>query len=357
LKTIKTTANQKRDLFLHTRPRTVPAAALRFRLTWGLGGAAALMITIQLITGILLNFSYESSPLAAYESVQHIHYDVLFGRLFRNLHHWTGHALIVITFLHMLRVFSSSAYRGSRHLNWIIGLGLFFLILLANFSGYLLPWDQRAYWAVTIATSILEYVPGFGTTLLEIVRGGSDVGAATLHIFHTLHSGLLPLLLLFFMTWHFWKIRRAGGIFLPETQNITSKSATPPTNRLAARPHLFIREKVAAAVVLTTLLYPSIFFNSPLGALSNPGLTPKTVKAPWYFIGLQELLIHVNPVVVVMILLPLTLLFLLFFPLLKEDNLNGNRLVRLLFIGLVAGYAILTIIGLGFRGPGMQWVF
>lgn len=344
----------KRDLFLHTRPRTVPAEALRFRLTWGLGGAAALMVMVQLITGLLLNFSYDPSPLAAYSSVQHIHFDALFGRLFRNLHHWTGHALIVIVFLHMLRVFLSSAYRGPRHLNWIIGLGLFFLILLANFSGYLLPWDQRAYWAVTIATSILEYLPGCGATLLEIVRGGSDVGAATLHIFHTLHSGVLPLLLLFLMTWHFWKIRRAGGLFLKEGEEGTFKSTKPPTNRLSASPHLFVREKAAAAVVLAALLYPSIFFNAPLGALANPGLTPATVKAPWYFIGLQELLIHVNPVVVVLALPPLMAGFLLFFPLVKEENINGNRLARLFFLGLVAGYAILTIIGLFFRGPGMQ---
>ena len=109
-----------------------------------------------------------------------------------------------------------------------------------------------------------------------------------------------------------------------------------------------------AAVVMAALLYSSIFFNAPLGALANPGMTPETVKAPWYFIGLQELLIHVNPVVVVLVLPLLTAFFLLFFPRLKEDNINGNRLVRLLFISLVAGYAILTIIGLFFRGPGMQ---
>ncbi len=351
------TVKQKRNLFLHVRPRMVPAKALRFRLTWGLGGAATLMVLVQLVTGILLNFIYEPSTLAAYGSVQHIHYDILFGRLFRNLHHWTGHALIVIVFLHMLRVFLSSAYRGPRHLNWIIGLGLGFLILLANFSGYLLPWDQRAYWAVTIATSILEYLPGFGTVLLEIVRGGSDVGSATLRIFHTLHSGVLPFLLLFLMTWHFWKIRRAGGLFLQETEKGAPDSPTPSTTRLAARPHLFVREKAVAAVVMAALLYPAIFFNAPLGALANPGMTPETVKAPWYFIGLQELLIHVNPVVVVLVLPLLTAFFLLFFPLVKEDNILGNRLVRLLFIGLVAGFALLTIIGLSFRGPAMQLVW
>lgn len=347
-------AKPKRNLFLHARPRTVAAEALRFRLTWGLGGAAAVMIIVQLITGILLNFSYEPAPLMAYGSVQHIHYDVLFGRLFRNLHHWTGHALLVIAFLHMLRVFLSSAYRKPRHLNWIIGLGLFFLILLANFSGYLLPWDQRAYWAVTIATTILEYLPGFGSTLLELVRGGNDVGPATLHIFHTLHSGVLPLTLLFLMTWHFWEIRRSGGIFLKaDTENL-SKSTPPPTTRLPASPHLFVREKAAAAVVLVALLYPAIFFNAPLGPQANPGMTPDTVKAPWYFIGLQELLIHVHPVVVVLVLPLFCIAFLTLFPLLKEDNCNGNRLVRLLFIGLISGYIILTIIGLFFRGPGMQ---
>ncbi|HIE06528.1 MAG TPA: hypothetical protein EYP64_00630 [Desulfarculaceae bacterium] len=350
-------AKLKRTLFLHARPRMVPTEALRFRLTWGLGGAAALMVVVQLITGALLNFSYDPSIPAAYVSVQYIHYDVLCGSLFRNLHHWTGHALIVIVFLHMLRVFFSSAYRSPRHLNWIIGLGLFFLILLANFSGYLLPWDQRAYWAVTIATSILEYLPGVGPALLEIVRGGSDVGSATLRIFHTLHSGVLPLLLLFLMTWHFWKIRRAGGLFLQETGADKHQSETQPTNRLSARPHLFVREKAAAAVVMVALLYPSIFFNAPLGALANPGMTPQTVKAPWYFIGLQELLIHVNPVVVVLVLVPLTILFLLFFPFVKEDNIKGYRSVRLIFISLVTGLIVLTIIGLCFRGPGMHLVW
>ena len=108
---------------------------------------------------------------------------------------------------------------------------------------------------------------------------------------------------------------------------------------------------------MAVLLYPAIFFNAPLGALANPGMTPKMVKAPWYFIGLQELLIHVNPVVVVLVLPLLTAFFLLFFPFVKEDNIQGNRLVRLLFIGLVVGYAILTITGLFLRGPGMQWVF
>ena len=361
----RTTLRKKRNIFVHARPQTVPAAVLRFRFTWGLGGAAALMVVIQLITGILLNFSYEPTVQGAYASVQHIHYDVLCGRLFRNLHHWVGHALLVIVFLHMLRVFFSSAFRGSRHLNWVIGLGLFFLILLANFSGYLLPWDQRSYWAVTIATSILEYLPGIGSGLLQIVRGSSDVSASTLHIFHSLHSGILPFLLLFLIIWHFWRIRRVGGLFL-EAVGDGDDNATGLEDKagkktgykdrslqLAARPHLFVREKAATAVVLAVLIYTAIFFNAPFGAQANPGLTPATVKAPWYFIAVQELLIHINPVFVLLILAPAMVFFLLFFPLLKKNN----RFVRPLFIGLMAGYIILTFTGLCLRGPGMQWIF
>jgi len=351
------TARQKRNIFIHTRPQTVPAAVLRFRLTWGLGGAAALMVVVQLITGVLLNFSYEPTVQGAYASVQHIHYDVLCGRLFRNLHHWTGHALVIIVLLHMLRVFFSSAFRGPRHLNWVIGLGLFFLILLANFSGYLLPWDQRAYWAVTIATSMLEYLPGIGSFVLEMVRGGSEVGPATLHIFHTLHSSILPFLLLFLMTWHFWKIRRAGGLFLEAAADDVAKTDETKLVRLSARPHLFVREKAAAAAVLATLLYAAIFFNAPLGDLANPALTPETVKAPWYFVGFQELLIHVNPLVVVLILPIFVVVFLLFFPLIWENNIKGRKLIRLLFVGLVAGFAILMITGVLFRGPGMQLIW
>ncbi|RLB74436.1 MAG: cytochrome bc complex cytochrome b subunit [Deltaproteobacteria bacterium] len=358
-------SRQKRNIFVHARPQTVPVASLRFRLTWGLGGAAVLMVVIQLVTGILLNFSYEPTAQGAYASVQHVHYDVLLGRLIRNLHHWTGHALVIIVFLHMLRVFFSSAFRGARHLNWVIGLSLFFLILLANFSGYLLPWDQRSYWAVTIATSMLEYLPGIGPFLLELVRGGSEVGASTLHIFHALHSGVLPFLLLFLMLWHFWKIRRAGGLFLEKggdgdnkligTEGETGEKVGQKDGslRLTARPHLFIREKAAAAVVLAVLFYVAIFFNAHLGAQANPGLTPETVKAPWYFIAVQELLIHLNPIFVLLILAPAVVFFLLFFPVLKSNN----RFLRPLFIGLMAGYIILTFTGLCLRGPGMQWIF
>ncbi len=340
----------RRNIFLHVRPRTVPAAVLRFRHTWGLGGAAALMIVVQLATGLLLNFSYDPTPATAWSSVQHINYEVFLGAWFRNLHHWTGHALIVVTALHMLRVFVDSAFRSPRYLNWIIGLGLGALILLANFSGYLLPWDQRAYWAVTIASSILEYLPGFGPALLEFVRGGSEIGPATLHIFHTLHSGILPLLLLSGMTWHFWHIRRAGGLYL-------SKRSEAAAARLPADPYLFTREKTAAAVVLAGLLYAAIFFNAPLGAQANPALTPNMVRAPWYFIGLQELLIHINPVAVVLILPLTSALFLLFLPLVKAENRKGNRLIRLLFFSLAAGYAVLTLTGIVFRGPGMQLIW
>ncbi|MBW1645755.1 MAG: cytochrome b N-terminal domain-containing protein [Deltaproteobacteria bacterium] len=347
----------KRNLFTHIRPRTVPAAALRFRLTWGLGGAAVLMVAVQLVTGMLLNLGYEPTIQGAYSSVQRLHYDVCGGRLCRNLHHWTGHALVVVVLLHLVRVFCHDAYRGPRYRSWVIGLVLLLLILLANFSGYLLPWDQRAYWAVTIATAVLGYLPGVGGALLALVRGGEEVGGATLHLFHVLHSGILPLLLLFFLTWHWWWIRRAGGLFLPGAGQ--GKTGRPAADLRPARPHLFVREKAAAAVVLAALVYWAILADAPLGEMANPAYTPATVRAPWYFIGFQELLIHVSPAAAVLVLPPLLAAYLLGLPLVGADDVRGRRVVRLLFFTLAAGYLALTVTGLFFRGPGMQpaWPF
>jgi quinol-cytochrome oxidoreductase complex cytochrome b subunit len=160
------------------------------------------------------------------------------------------------------------------------------------------------------------------------------------------------------MLWHFWKIRRAGGLFLKAVGDDAGEAdASTASSQLSARPHLFVREKAAAAVVLAALLYAAIFFNAPLGPHANPGLTPATVKAPWYFVALQELLIHVNPLVVVLILPILPAFFLLFFPLVGENSVKSVKLIRLLFVGLVAGFTILMITGVLFRGPGMHLIW
>ena len=336
---------QKPNFFFHIRPRKVPAAALRFTLTWGLGGAAALMIFLQLLTGLLLNFAYEPMPVQSYLSVQHIQSELFLGQLIRNMHHWTGHFLVVVVCLHLLRVFFSGAYFHPRRRSWYCGLILLLLVLLANFTGYLLPWDQLAFWAVTIATSMLAYIPVVGELLQRLILGGSEVSGATLQIFHSFHTTLLPFAFLFFMFYHFWRIRRAGGVKVGETEK---------NYMLPVIPELLVRELAFAAVVICFLLLFSMQFDAPLTAMANPNLTPDTVKAPWYFLWLQELLLHMQPVLALCVLPLAFTAFLLLLPFLGHKNSKPTRSIQVVLVGFFLVILALITTGIWFRGAGMK---
>jgi len=341
------------SLFLHFRPRQLPEDTLRFTLTWGLGGMAVLMIILQLLTGLLLNFFYEPVPVQAYKSVQHIQSTVFLGALVHNMHHWTGHFLIIVITLHLLRIFFSGAFYPPRRRNWLIGLGLAVLVLMANFSGYLLPWDQLSYWAVTIATSMLGYVPFIGTSLQEIMRGGTEVGAATLQLFYSIHTTFVPISLFLLMGYHFWFVRKAGGILLPNKNNDgkTKKHLSVP-----AIPDLLVREMAFAASVICFILLFSMFINAPLGDIANPEVTPPTVKAPWYFLGAQELLLHLPPVFAICFL-PLSIIsFLIFLPFSRQQEGKPAALINALFLTGTLFILLLTITGIWFRGDGMTLV-
>ncbi len=343
-----------KNLLLHFRPRRVPVDAVRFNLTWGLGGMAVLMLMQQLATGLLLVVFYKPLPVQAYESVQHIQSTIFLGRLVRNLHHWTGHVLVVVVFLHLLRVFLHDAFYPPRRANWLVGLGLAVLVLMANFSGYLLPWDQLSYWAVTIATSMLGYIPLVGLSLQEMIRGGGEVGAATLQLFYSVHTSIIPVTLLLLMVYHFWFIRRAGGVLIPDIKQTAEKGHH---KTVPVMPELLVREIAFAAMVTCVLLLFSMVMDAPLGDMANPGLTPPSVKAPWYFLGAQELLLHVHPFVAVCVL-PLSVgLFLFFLPFAKNRAGKTSILVKTLFIGGSIFMLALTITGIWFRGPGMEWMW
>ena len=205
------------NLILHLHPRKVKLSTLEFTLTFGLGGMAALLIVIQIFTGLLLKFHYIPSPEGAYNSVLNINNNLLFGKLTHNIHHWSAILLLWITFLHMLRVLFTSAFRKPRHATWIFGIILLILVVLSNFTGYLLPWDQLSYWAVTVVTSLLEYIPLIGGAARNTLLGGNEVGSATLSNFFNLHTGIIPLVIIILMGYHFWRIRRAGGVIVPES--------------------------------------------------------------------------------------------------------------------------------------------
>jgi quinol-cytochrome oxidoreductase complex cytochrome b subunit len=280
------------SLILHFRPRSVQQRTLRFTLTWGLGGMAVVLVCMLFATGLMLKFVYQPVPDRAYESILHLQNNVLFGQLIRNIHHWSGYVLLVIVFLHFLRVFFTGAFYPPRQFNWIIGLAMFLAVLTSNITGYLLPWDQLAFWAITICTGMLEYVPGIGGWLQSLIRGGSDIGPATLSIFFAIHTAVLPACLLILMPFHFWRVRKAGGLVIPRRPD---EDLGALDEKVPAIPNLILREIVVAVVLIAAVMVISTLFNAPLGAEANPGLSPNPTKAPWYFAGIQELLLHFNP--------------------------------------------------------------
>ena len=293
------------SLVLHFRPRTVPERTLRLTLTWGLGGMAVVLVGMLFATGLMMKFVYQPIPGKAYDSIIHLQNDVLFGQLVRNVHHWSANVLLIVVFLHFLRVFLTGAFHAPRQFNWIIGLGMFLAVLLSNFTGYLLPWDQLAFWAITICTGMLEYIPGIGEGLQKLIWGGSDIGPATLSNFFAIHTAIIPACLVILMPFHFWRVRKSGGLVIPRTPN-----EEPGTRgeSIATIPNLIIREVVVATVLIAFILLLSVIFDAPLEAKANPGLSPNPTKAPWYFAGLQELLLHFHPLFAVVVI-PLVAVF------------------------------------------------
>jgi quinol-cytochrome oxidoreductase complex cytochrome b subunit len=185
---------------------------------------------------------------------------------------------------------------------------MFLAVLTSNITGYLLPWDQLAFWAITVCTGMLEYLPGIGSWLQNLVRGGSEIGPATLSIFFAIHTAVMPAGLLILMPFHFWRVRKAGGLVVPRTpaENPSNRGDSVPTI-----PNLILRELVVALVLIAVIMFISAIFNAPLGAEANPGLSPNPTKAPWYFAGVQELLLHVHPLFAIFII-PLLMIIVLF---------------------------------------------
>jgi quinol-cytochrome oxidoreductase complex cytochrome b subunit len=287
------------SLILHLHPATVPEKTLKFTLTWGLGGMSAILMTILLVTGIMLLFVYTPSPDQAYNDILNLQTNVWFGQLVRNLHHWSGNAMIVVVFLHMLRVFFTGAFRHPREFNWILGLTLLLLTIAANFTGYLLPWDQLAYWAITVGTGLIEYIPLVGKWIQTVILGGPEVGAATLLNFYALHIALIPLSLLGIMSVHFWRVRKDGGVVIPRQPD---EERDEKASRVVTIPNLVVRELVVAIVLIALMIIFAMNVNAPLEELANPDHSPNPAKAPWYFMGIQELLLHFHPLVAAMVI-------------------------------------------------------
>ena len=180
-------------LFLHLHPVKVSRQAMRITYTWCLGGISFFLFLVLTITGVFLMFYYVPSTQDAYKNIQQIDTIVTFGTFVRNMHRWAAHLMVISVTLHMIRVFYHGAYKPPREFNWVVGVTLFFLTLFLSFSGYLLPWDQIAYWAVTVGTNLANYAPFIGTQTHNALVGGVDVAQNGLIRFYNLNQNILHL--------------------------------------------------------------------------------------------------------------------------------------------------------------------
>lgn len=272
---------------LHVHPRLVPAEALRFGRTLGAGGVALVLLALAAASGGLLLAGYEPSPERAHASVARLASGVPFGALTRSVHVLAADGALAVAFGHMLRVLFQGAWLSPRRGNWEVGVGLLALLAAAAFTGRLLPWDQAGYWAVHTGTALLGQLPLVGGPLLRLLRAGDEVGARTLALYFGLHVAALPFALLGLLTLHFWLVRKAGGVVLPQGR--------PASQARPASPDLTVRERAAALMTTATVLLLAAVGGAPAPEAANPGMSPDPARAPWYLAGLQELLLHAHP--------------------------------------------------------------
>lgn len=200
------------NIFLHLHPVKVSRKSLKWTYSFGLGVISTILYGVLIFTGVLLMFYYVPSVERAYPTMKEIQLSVPLGQFTRNMHRWAAHAMVLSVVLHMARVFYTGGYRPPRQFNWVLGVGLLLMTLGASFTGYLLPWDQLSYWAITVGTNIAGYAPGAGEVLRQMLLGGVEVGQNTLIRFYTLHIALLPLLLALIISVHIWRVRKDGGL-------------------------------------------------------------------------------------------------------------------------------------------------
>jgi len=286
-----------RNFFLHIHANRVHVHSMKPTFTFGLGIILGFLFLIMLFTGVILMVYYTPSVETAYQSVKDIVNVVPGGRIIRNMHRWASQGMVIVVFLHLLRVFYTGSYLGNRSLNWVIGVVLLIITLLSNFSGYLLPWDQLAYWAVTIGSNIAasarELTDLLGITnafdpggfLKKLLIGGEIVGQPALSRFFALHVIFLPLSMLILLGIHFWRIRKDGGLSRP-VQYANDKGST---NKWYAWPVLMWTELALLLLVVVMVLFIAILADAPLQEMANPSFPENPAKSPWYFLGIQEL--------------------------------------------------------------------
>jgi cytochrome b6 len=208
----------QQNVFLHLFSTKVRKRVLSFSATWYLGALTLGSFLILVVTGVLLMLYYHPSAPQAYADMKDLQFVVSSGLFLRNLHRWSAQAMVFLVFAHMFKVFYRGAYRAPREFNWVIGVVLLMVTLLLSYTGYLLPWDQLAFWAITVGSNISSAVPFVGAKIHFLLLGGNQVNANALLRFYVLHCVVLPLAAILFIAVHFWRIRKDGGLYVQQTE-------------------------------------------------------------------------------------------------------------------------------------------
>jgi quinol-cytochrome oxidoreductase complex cytochrome b subunit len=273
----------------HLHPPTIPALQARWRYSLGAGGFGVFLCLVLLATGLLEMFYYIPTPEQAAVSVETIHFFVPLGALVRNLHYWSAQLLVVVAAVHLLRVVFTAAYTAPRRFNFLLGMGLFIFVLLLDFTGYVLRWDEGIRWALTAGTNLLNSIPLAGPGLYKFVVGGSQTGPSTLVRFYAWHIFALTIGAAAILIWHVFRVRRDGGISAPPASR--SAGSENPADARILRSELVRREVLGMFIGGILLLLLSTFVPAPLAAPIQgiPTLSTDT-RAPWFFLCVQQLL-------------------------------------------------------------------
>ncbi len=338
-------ASAKPSFYHHLHPPSIPAKQARFRYTLGAGGLAIFLSAILLITGLLEMFFYIPSPEQAAISVETITTLVPFGNLIRNLHYWSAQLLLVVMIIHLLRVILTGAYAKPRQFNFLLGLALMILILLLDFTGYVLRWDEGIRWALVVGTNLLKTIPKIGEGLYLFVMGGPNTGPATLTRFYTWHIFGLTLGAIILTIWHAFRVRRDGGIAAPPPKE---RKENTRINRF----ELVRREVLAMVIAGIILLLISVFIPAPIGQpITSTSIEASDSRAPWFFLWVQQLLIYGDPFIWGVLTPALVLLVLGLIPYIlpraKAEELgrwfpSGNKIAQVLIVLIVVTITALT---------------
>ncbi|MDP1546176.1 MAG: cytochrome b N-terminal domain-containing protein [Anaerolineales bacterium] len=272
------------SFFHHLHPPTIPAAQSRWRYTLGAGGTALFLMLILGVTGILEMFYYVPTPAEAALSVQTITYHVPFGGFIRNLHYWSAQILLIVSAIHLLRVVFTAAYSHPRRFNYLLGLALFVISILLDFTGYILRWDVDICYPLLTGTNLLKTTPLIGDFLHRITIGGGEACSTGLLRMYTWHIFGLTLPVIVLGIWHAFRVRRDGGIAVPPPQ-------VRADNERISRSELVRREALAMFIVGIAVILLSIFIPAPIAAAMTQGSTiTGEAKAPWFFLWIQQML-------------------------------------------------------------------